>query len=355
MATTVVDLTTCSSEDDVAESSSVRSRQPRVELVGTSSRTQRVQDDYYASIGSRSGTNIGTQLLTCVEDKTRGARHRKKRPNSIGRREEVEYDSMACFIVDDDEEDSDYAPSDDYLRNSKVVELGHGCLQEGKRSNKRRKARAPPRDRRTLRLKNSTVRKTSPSALPRPGDAMSDIMFANFLRHQEPSDFSASRSSTHGRRGGMTFESAVAGSRDGVLYSMSSSDRSRYSGFARGGSSRDSGYTGSYTVGSMSTLPDRDFGPDDYERLLALDKNNVNVGFTAIEISRLPSCQVTASALVPSSPGCEAPMCCICQEEYILCDKQLILPCLHKFHEDCITPWLSNKRTCPMCMNRVEL
>lgn len=44
----------------------------------------------------------------------------------------------------------------------------------------------------------------------------------------------------------------------------------------------------------------------------------------------------------------------MCTEDFVRGDNARVLPCDHKFHPDCIDPWLLNvSSTCPMC--RVDL
>lgn len=62
----------------------------------------------------------------------------------------------------------------------------------------------------------------------------------------------------------------------------------------------------------------------------------------------------------PRRPGlCEMAVegpigdCAICQEEFEIGDLFVPLPCnethLHRFHKDCILPWLRRNNTCPVC------
>src|ERR1700719_1829371 len=43
--------------------------------------------------------------------------------------------------------------------------------------------------------------------------------------------------------------------------------------------------------------------------------------------------------------------CCMCLENYSKHQKILILECNHFFHYRCITEWLQNKTSCPLCRN----
>jgi DNA-directed RNA polymerase subunit RPC12/RpoP len=45
--------------------------------------------------------------------------------------------------------------------------------------------------------------------------------------------------------------------------------------------------------------------------------------------------------------------CSVCKDDFDL-DQQIVnLPCKHSFHEDCLTPWLTERNSCPTC--RFEL
>ncbi|XP_041066998.1 E3 ubiquitin-protein ligase DZIP3-like isoform X8 [Carcharodon carcharias] len=46
--------------------------------------------------------------------------------------------------------------------------------------------------------------------------------------------------------------------------------------------------------------------------------------------------------------------CVICHEELTI-ESMLVLPCAHKFHTQCIGPWLNEQRTCPTCRLHVVL
>jgi len=41
--------------------------------------------------------------------------------------------------------------------------------------------------------------------------------------------------------------------------------------------------------------------------------------------------------------------CSVCLCEYELGDVLKALPCLHVYHDSCVTPWLEKHRTCPVC------
>ncbi|XP_030507956.2 uncharacterized protein LOC115722783 isoform X1 [Cannabis sativa] len=86
----------------------------------------------------------------------------------------------------------------------------------------------------------------------------------------------------------------------------------------------------------------RDFNENDYEMLLALDEqNHQHAGASAIQINTLPQSVVQTENLDEA--------CAICLESPSVGDTIRHLPCFHKFHKDCIDPWLTRKASCPVC------
>ncbi|XP_020590958.1 uncharacterized protein LOC110031875 [Phalaenopsis equestris] len=90
----------------------------------------------------------------------------------------------------------------------------------------------------------------------------------------------------------------------------------------------------------------RDFNENDYEMLLALDDNNRHLGASERQINRLPQ------SLFQSTDSEEA--CVVCLETPVVGDAIRHLPCLHKFHKDCIDTWLRRKRSCPICKSGIN-
>ncbi|KAL2530900.1 uncharacterized protein Fot_23501 [Forsythia ovata] len=86
----------------------------------------------------------------------------------------------------------------------------------------------------------------------------------------------------------------------------------------------------------------RDFNETDYEMLLALDENNDQHGGASIHlINGLPQSTVQNNNFEEA--------CAICLETPTMGDTIRHLPCLHKFHKDCIDPWLRRRTSCPVC------
>ncbi|XP_074294717.1 uncharacterized protein LOC141622592 isoform X2 [Silene latifolia] len=90
---------------------------------------------------------------------------------------------------------------------------------------------------------------------------------------------------------------------------------------------------------------DQEFGENDYEMLLALDENNhEHLGASAAQIDNLPESTVHSAI---------TEVCSICLEIPTIGDTIRHLPCLHKFHKDCIDPWLRRKKSCPVCKSDI--
>jgi hypothetical protein len=41
--------------------------------------------------------------------------------------------------------------------------------------------------------------------------------------------------------------------------------------------------------------------------------------------------------------------CAVCMTDFDLGDTLRLLPCLHRYHIECIDPWFKDKTTCPIC------
>ncbi|XP_022729026.1 uncharacterized protein LOC111284576 [Durio zibethinus] len=65
-------------------------------------------------------------------------------------------------------------------------------------------------------------------------------------------------------------------------------------------------------------------------------------------VESLPSVVVTQEDLVNDNA-----LCAVCKDEINLCEKMKQLPCAHRYHGDCIIPWLGIRNTCPVCRHEL--
>ena len=89
---------------------------------------------------------------------------------------------------------------------------------------------------------------------------------------------------------------------------------------------------------------------DEYEDLLELDEDVVDPVPEEL-LRQLPASEFTAANLENFSE--ENKSCSICQCNYEVKEKYIILPCLHRFHSECVSTWFERKSTCPICKRRV--
>lgn len=100
-------------------------------------------------------------------------------------------------------------------------------------------------------------------------------------------------------------------------------------------------------------------GLADYEALLALDEDTPTTrlqGASQAQVNRLPTYKFKAPKKAAgaesddvSSAGDEHSSCMVCLCDFEDGDTLKIVPCFHKFHQECIDRWLLQKAECPVC------
>ena len=115
-------------------------------------------------------------------------------------------------------------------------------------------------------------------------------------------------------------------------------------------------------------MTNRDFGPEDYDALLALDERVDAKGTTKAERKgRTAVSTVPAAGAAAAGGGVRAGRggggggaaaaavqdCAVCLEAPQPGEVVRTLGCLHAFHKDCIDKWLQRSTTCPVCKHAV--
>lgn len=95
---------------------------------------------------------------------------------------------------------------------------------------------------------------------------------------------------------------------------------------------------------------DRGHNFDDYEALLNLD-DQIVLAVPDKLINQLPISKFTEGNRQNFSEDNKSCTVCMCQ--YELAEEFMILPCLHRFHSECIKEWFSRRNTCPNCKDKV--
>ncbi|OMO69978.1 Zinc finger, RING-type [Corchorus olitorius] len=65
-------------------------------------------------------------------------------------------------------------------------------------------------------------------------------------------------------------------------------------------------------------------------------------------VENLPSVVVSQEDVMNNNA-----LCAVCKDEVSLGEKMKQLPCAHRYHGDCIIPWLGIRNTCPVCRHEL--
>jgi len=100
-----------------------------------------------------------------------------------------------------------------------------------------------------------------------------------------------------------------------------------------------------YSLGHQSARPEMML---DYNALMDVhERFNQPRGLEPQLLESLPEYQFQ-KAKSQNMSG-EHKSCMICMEEFEDGENIRLLPCLHRFHRDCIDKWLNTSTTCPVC------
>lgn len=70
-------------------------------------------------------------------------------------------------------------------------------------------------------------------------------------------------------------------------------------------------------------------------------------------VEKLPQVKIEKKHCKKQNNKLEPPTCTVCCDPIVVDTKGMFMPCGHVYHPDCLTPWLENNNSCPVC--RFEL
>ena len=97
----------------------------------------------------------------------------------------------------------------------------------------------------------------------------------------------------------------------------------------------------------LSSVPITDMDMS-YESLIArFGEGHHQTAASNSAIDSLPTMKFSTTG--KSDADDEKCSCAVCMENYVTDDEISIMPCLHKFHRECINTWLRQSNMCPIC------
>mmetsp|Transcript_5899 Transcript_5899/g.9179 ORF Transcript_5899/g.9179 Transcript_5899/m.9179 type:complete len:406 (-) Transcript_5899:2263-3480(-) len=96
------------------------------------------------------------------------------------------------------------------------------------------------------------------------------------------------------------------------------------------------------------------FGNARFDALLAtMFQGGANTGpppASKAAVKALPRVRITAEDIKAEDGAIE---CVVCKDNFEIGGECIQLPCKHRFHQDCIKPWLEKHNTCPTCRHEL--
>jgi len=107
----------------------------------------------------------------------------------------------------------------------------------------------------------------------------------------------------------------------------------------------------------LNRLPRNNDGTLDLQAVdqISRQMDNSLRGASESLISLLPVRKFKQPSILPSNATEELTTCLVCLSTFEENETLLTLPCLHFFHQDCITPWLKNNKACPICKTNIDV
>lgn len=106
-------------------------------------------------------------------------------------------------------------------------------------------------------------------------------------------------------------------------------------------------------VQSLATSRTSRSRPPTYEALIDLEDRigQAKIGFTDDQITVLPT-YLCGEDDDQGQLDRRGTTCAICRDRYTKGQPLTLLPCGDEYHSECITPWLKQQATCPLCRSR---
>lgn len=105
---------------------------------------------------------------------------------------------------------------------------------------------------------------------------------------------------------------------------------------------------------AAAIMGDAVYSQEAFDRVMTMLRNQTPVGgappASQAAIDKLAVRELTEEML-GSDGTCK---CVVCVEDMVKGEKATVLPCNHFFHSECVTPWLKEHNTCPVCRHSVE-